>query len=111
MKYSGDDGSTIDFVLQGGDGCISVTANLAPRMMHDAVTAALSGDAELAHKLNEPLTLLHNDLFVESNPIPAKWCAYRMGLVGTAICRPPLDQMDPQYEPLLEKALNQAGLI
>jgi 4-hydroxy-tetrahydrodipicolinate synthase len=111
LKFSGDDGSTIDFCLQGGDGCISVTANLAPRVMHEAVLAAIQGDAELAHKLNEPLTLLHKNLFVESNPIPAKWAASRMGLVENASCRLPLDEMDPQYNGLLEEALKAAGLI
>jgi 4-hydroxy-tetrahydrodipicolinate synthase len=111
LKLSGDDGSTLDFCLQGGDGCVSVTANLAPRRMHDAVEAAIRGDAELANKLNEPLVMLHNNLFVESNPIPAKWAASRMGLMENAFCRLPLDEMDPQYNGLIEKALKAAGLI
>jgi 4-hydroxy-tetrahydrodipicolinate synthase len=111
LKYTGDDGTTTDFVLQGGDGCISVTANLAPGAIREMVHAALNGDGDLAHKLNEPLTKLHGNLFVESNPIPCKWAAKRLGLVGSAYCRPPLDTMDPQYEGIVEEALKHAGLI
>jgi 4-hydroxy-tetrahydrodipicolinate synthase len=111
LKYSGDDGTTANFVIAGGDGCISVTANLAPKLIHDVVHAGLGGDAELARKLNEPLTLLHDKLFVESNPIPAKWAAKRLGLVDLAYCRPPLDEMDPELEGVVEEALKHAGLI
>jgi 4-hydroxy-tetrahydrodipicolinate synthase len=111
LKYSGDDGTTADFVLQGGDGCISVTANIAPGAIHEIVQAGLKGDAELVRKLNEPLTKLHQKLFVESNPIPCKWAAKRLGLVDTAYCRPPLDEMDSQFEGIVEDALKHAGLI
>jgi 4-hydroxy-tetrahydrodipicolinate synthase len=111
LKYSGDDGTTADYVLQGGDGCISVTANIAPRAIHEIVQAGLKGDAELVRKLNEPLTKLHQDLFVESNPIPCKWAAKRLGLVDTGYCRPPLDEMDSQFDGILEDALKHAGLI
>ena len=111
LKYSGDDGTTTDFVIAGGDGCISVSANLVPNKMHEIVKAALQGDAELAHKMNEPLTLLHEKLFVESNPIPAKWAAQRIGLIDTAYCRPPLDVMDPQYVKVIEDALAKAQLL
>ena len=111
LLYSGDDGSTKDFVLMGGDGCISVTANLVPRTMRDMVHAALDGDEAKATSLNNPLLQLHKNLFCESNPIPAKWAASRIGLVETPYCRLPLDQMDPQFEPLVEEALRAAGLI
>mmetsp|Transcript_3222 Transcript_3222/g.8698 ORF Transcript_3222/g.8698 Transcript_3222/m.8698 type:complete len:349 (+) Transcript_3222:187-1233(+) len=111
LKYSGDDGTTTDFVLEGGDGCISVTANVAPKAMRAMVHAALEGNDQLAIQLNEPLTLLHNRLFVESNPIPAKWAAFRMGLTDNAFCRPPLDTMDSQYENLLEEALTSASIL
>jgi len=111
LKYSGDDGTTTDFVLEGGDGCISVTANIAPKAMRDMIHAALNGNDQLALELNEPLNLLHNRLFVESNPIPAKWAAHRMGLTDNAMCRPPLDAMDPQYIPLLEEALATANIL
>ena len=111
LKYSGDDGTTTDFVLEGGDGCISVTANIAPKAMRKMVHAALEGNDQLAMQLNEPLTLLHNRLFVESNPIPAKWAAYRTGLTENAFCRPPLDSLDPQYEDSLEEALIAASIL
>ena len=111
LKYSGDDGTTTDFVLEGGDGCISVTANIAPKAMHDMIHAALNGNDQLAMELNEPLNLLHDRLFLESNPIPAKWAAYRSGLTDNAMCRAPLDTMDPQYIPLLEEALATANIL
>jgi len=111
LKYSGDDGTTTDFVLAGGDGCISVTANIAPKAMREMIHAALEGNDQLAMKLNEPLTLLHSRLFLESNPIPAKWAAYRMGLIDSAFCRPPLDTMDPQYNDLLQEALASASIL
>mmetsp|Transcript_2669 Transcript_2669/g.7418 ORF Transcript_2669/g.7418 Transcript_2669/m.7418 type:complete len:348 (-) Transcript_2669:455-1498(-) len=111
LLYSGDDGTTMDFVLSGGDGCISVTANLAPRTMHDMVAAALEGDKATATELNKPLLDLHSKLFVESNPIPAKWAAMKMGLINNALCRAPLDTMDPSFEPIVEAALAEAGLL
>ncbi|CAJ1930478.1 unnamed protein product [Cylindrotheca closterium] len=111
LKYSGDDGTTAEFVIAGGDGCISVTANLVPAKMKEIIHAGLDGDAELARRLNEPLALLHDKLFVESNPIPAKWAAKRVGLMDLATCRPPLDEMDPAYSSVLEEALRSAGLI
>jgi 4-hydroxy-tetrahydrodipicolinate synthase len=111
LKYSGDDGTTTDFVLEGGDGCISVTANIAPKAMREMVHAALQGNDQLALELNESLNLLHSRLFLESNPIPAKWAAHRMGLTSNAFCRPPLDTMDPQYNNLLEEALISANIM
>jgi len=111
LKYSGDDGTTTDFLLEGGDGCISVTANIVPKAMREMVHAALEGNCQLALQLNEPLTMLHNRLFVESNPIPAKWAACRMGLTDNAFCRPPLDKMDSQYNDLLEEALISASVL
>jgi 4-hydroxy-tetrahydrodipicolinate synthase len=111
LKYSGDDGTTTDFLLEGGDGCISVTANIVPKQMREMVHAALKGNAEKALELNQPLTLLHKRLFVESNPIPAKWAASRLGLIENAYCRPPLDEMDPQYHEFLEEALAFAKLL
>lgn len=111
LKYSGDDGTTTEFVIAGGDGCISVTANLVPGKIREIVHAALDGDAELARKLNEPLEMLHDKLFVESNPIPVKWAAKRLGLIDLAACRLPLDEMDPVYNSILEEALQTGGLI
>ncbi|KAL3925360.1 MAG: hypothetical protein SGILL_000469 [Bacillariaceae sp.] len=111
LKYSGDDGTTVDFMLEGGDGCISVTANLVPSVMRAMVHAALEGKEQEAIELNKPLSLLHKRLFVESNPIPCKWAAHRMGLVDTAYCRPPLDEMDPQYHAFIEEAMSFANLL
>ena len=111
LKYSGDDGTTTDFVIEGGDGCISVTANIAPKAMRDMIHAALAGNDQLAMELNQPLTLLHDRLFVEANPIPAKWSAFKMGLTNSPFCRPPLDTMDPQYNDYLEEALVSASIL
>ena len=111
LKYSGDDGTTTDFICQGGDGCISVTANIVPKAMSQMVHAALDGDHELARRLNEPLEQLHQKLFVESNPIPVKWAAKQINLVENALCRPPLDEMDATYEDVVGDALKKAGLL
>lgn len=111
LKYSGDDGTTTDYVLEGGDGCISVTANIVPKAVRDMVHAALDGNDQLAIELNQPLVLLNSRLFVESNPIPVKWCAQRMGIVDSAYCRPPLDTMDPQFIEFMEEALASANML
>jgi 4-hydroxy-tetrahydrodipicolinate synthase len=111
LKYSGDDGTTADYLLEGGDGCISVTANIVPGVMRAMVHAALEGNEEQAIELNRPLTLLHKRLFVESNPIPCKWAASRLGIVENAYCRPPLDELDPQYHDFVEEALAAANLL
>eukprot|EP00978_Attheya_sp_CCMP212_P033230 scaffold133236_cov61-Attheya_sp.AAC.1 len=95
LLYSGDDGTGDQFVLQGGDGCVSVTANVAPAAMHQLMMAALRGDAAEVERINAPLKLLHNHLFCEANPIPAKWAVKRMGKTTTGYCRPPLDELDP----------------
>jgi 4-hydroxy-tetrahydrodipicolinate synthase len=110
--YSGDDATTTEFVLKGGDGCISVTANLAARQMHEMVAAALAGDAAKAKTLNAPLDLLHNNLFCESNPMPTKWAAQQIGLIDNAYCRPPLDIFDEaNLGSTVTDALKQAGLM
>jgi 4-hydroxy-tetrahydrodipicolinate synthase len=111
LKFSGDDATTTDFILEGGDGCVSVTANVAPSVMRSMVHAALEGNEELAAQLNQPLTLLHKRLFCESNPIPCKWAANRMGLIDNAFCRPPLDALDPKYVEFLEEALVFGGML
>ena len=111
LLYSGDDATSLEFVKLGGDGCISVTANLAPRIMAECMRAAKEGRIEEAEALNSPLMLLHDKLFVESNPIPCKWAAQQMGLIKTAFCRPPLDIMDGKFESDLTAALQAAGLL
>jgi len=111
LLFSGDDGTSMDFILGGGDGCISVTANVAPTAMHRLVEACRAGDAERAAEINAPLAALHQKLFCEANPIPAKWAVHRLGLTKSPWCRPPLDAMDPLYATDVEDALRQAGLL
>ena len=108
--FSGDDATGTEFMLQGGDGVISVTNNIAPKAMAEMCEAALAGDREKAQELNEPLTGLHNDLFVEANPIPVKWALYEMGKMPQGI-RLPLTILSEQYHETLREAMRQAGVL
>ncbi len=108
--YSGDDATACDFMLLGGDGVISVTSNLAPRLMQDMCEAALAGDRARALALNERLDGLHRDLFVQSNPIPVKWGAYAMGLCGKGI-RLPLTWLSEDCQPRVRSAMERAGVL
>jgi len=110
MLYSGDDGTACDFMLMGGHGDISVTANVAPRAMHDLCVAAVGGDADHAHQLNTRLMPLHTNLGIESNPIPVKWALYRMGLIEPGI-RLPLTWLSEKYHSTISEALQLAGVI
>lgn len=107
--YSGDDGTTKDFILSGGHGCISVTANVAPKKMHDMCLAALNGEKELADKLNLELDGLHQTLFIESSPAPTKWAVAKMGLCGHAM-RLPMVELDAQYHDATLVAMRRAGI-
>jgi 4-hydroxy-tetrahydrodipicolinate synthase len=107
--YSGDDASCLALILLGGHGVISVTANVAPRLMHDMCTAALAGDLKRARSLNNQLLPLHQKLFVEANPIPVKWAAAQMGLVGMGI-RLPLTPLASQHHEIIRDALREAGI-
>lgn len=107
--YSGDDVSGLAFLLLGGHGVISVTANVAPRMMHDMCVAAFAGDLNTARALNNKLLRLHIDLFVEANPIPAKWAVEQMGLIGPGI-RLPLTPLSSQYHQLIREAMQSANI-
>ena len=111
LIYSGDDGTSKDFLLKGGDGTISVTANIAAKQMADMVTAALAGKEAEATAINDRLDILHSKLFCEANPIPAKWAAQRLGLISSSVCRLPLDSLDPSLEPIVEDALRTSGLV
>lgn len=111
LLFSGDDGSTDDFVLAGGDGCISVTANVAPSRMHNLMMAALKKDREEVERINAPLRRLHQDEFCEANPIPIKWAVQRMGKIDCAYLRPPLDELSSDYHGLVEDAMKEAGLL
>lgn len=107
--YTGDDGTAVDFILAGGHGGISVTANVAPQQVHDVYAAALAGDAAKARELDKPLSSLHSDLFVEANPIPVKWAVASMGLMGHAI-RLPLTPLSDNFKPVVQHAMQQAGI-
>jgi 4-hydroxy-tetrahydrodipicolinate synthase len=107
---SGDDASARCSILAGARGLISVTANVAPRAMSDMVAAAMRGDAAAAERLDEPIAALHRDLFLEANPIPAKWALMRMGMIGSGI-RLPLTELSAQYQPAVLAALSTAGVL
>jgi 4-hydroxy-tetrahydrodipicolinate synthase len=108
--YSGDDATGRKFMLQGGQGVISVTANVAPRQMADMCVAAISGDAESASEIDSRLADLHRDLFAESNPIPVKWAMERMGLIPGGL-RLPLTPLAADYHPVVAAALHRADLL
>ena len=107
--YSGDDVTSLDFLLAGGHGVISVTTNVAPRSMHDMCAAALAGDKETASLINDRLMALHQDLFLEANPIPVKWALHTMGMIGTGI-RLPLTVLSETYHGKVRAALAQADV-
>jgi 4-hydroxy-tetrahydrodipicolinate synthase len=108
--YSGDDLTAMDLMLNGAVGVISVTANIAPRKMHDMCEAVLSGNKALAEKLNDELIPLHKNLFLESNPVPAKWALHQMGKIPPGI-RLPLFPFDPKYHTELKNAMHAAGVV
>ncbi|MGI9292262.1 MAG: 4-hydroxy-tetrahydrodipicolinate synthase [Gammaproteobacteria bacterium] len=110
MLYSGDDPTAREFILAGGHGVVSVTSNVVPAAMAEMCRAALAGDTAKAAELDAPLSALHNDLFVESNPIPVKWALERMGLIEGGL-RLPLVSMAPENHALVEAALRKAGAI
>lgn len=107
--YSGDDATALSLMQHGAQGVISVTANIVPLKMHEMCSAALNGNDALAEKLNAELMLLHNHLFLESNPIPAKWALNAMGRISTGI-RLPLLPLDKQYHHRVKEALQNAGV-
>uniref|UniRef100_UPI000382BB57 4-hydroxy-tetrahydrodipicolinate synthase n=1 Tax=Thiomicrorhabdus arctica TaxID=131540 RepID=UPI000382BB57 len=107
--YTGDDATTVDFILAGGHGGISVSANIVPKQIHDVYALALSGNAEQAYALDAPLRALHRDLFIESNPIPVKWAVAKMGLMGGAL-RLPLTPLSECYQPKVLQAMKEAGV-
>ena len=106
---SGDDATAREALLAGATGVISVTANVAPRLMSDMVTAATRGDKEAAAKLDARMVALHRDLFVETNPIPTKWALTQMGLIEGGI-RLPLTELAPAYHSVVSAALKAAGV-
>lgn len=109
--YSGDDSTGCDFMLQGGHGVISVTANIAAAPMAQMCEMALSGHAQKAKMLDAILQPLHQQLFIESNPIPVKWAAARIGLIHNANLRLPLTLLSEEHLAIVEEALVKAELI
>lgn len=108
--YSGDDATTMSLILLGAVGTISVTANVAPRLMHEMCAAALAGDVSTAREINYRLLSLHRHLFVEANPIPVKWAVARMGLIGNTL-RLPLTPLSANAQGVVEEAMRRAGVI
>ena len=107
--YSGDDASALALLLLGGHGVISVTANVAPRLMHELCAAALSGDVVRARAINNRLLPLHQKLFVEANPIPVKWAMAQMGLIGSGL-RLPMTPLATQHHETVREAMREAGI-
>ncbi|GAB7546547.1 MULTISPECIES: 4-hydroxy-tetrahydrodipicolinate synthase [unclassified Cupriavidus] len=108
--YSGDDPTAIALMLLGGHGNISVTANVAPRKMHELCVAALKGDAITARRIHMELVALNKAMFVEANPIPVKWALQQMGKMQGGI-RLPLTPLSTEYHEAVRKALSAAGLL
>lgn len=108
--YSGDDGTAVALMLCGGQGNVSVTANVAPQLMHQLCVAAMAGKAQEAMAIQRQLLNLHKHMFIEANPIPVKWAVARMGLCGGTM-RLPMTPLSSSNEPLLEAALRKNGLI
>ncbi len=108
--YSGDDASTLALMLLGAHGTISVTANVAPKLMHEMCVAAMRGEVVKAREINFRLLGLHRHLFVEANPIPVKWAVARLGKMKNTL-RLPLTPLSTGAQPVVEAAMRQAGVI
>ena len=108
--YSGDDATSREFCLLGGNGTITVTGNVAPRLVHEMIMAAMAGDKETAFALDKKLAALHKSLFIQSNPIPVKWAVAEMGLMGKGI-RLPLTWLTEDCFDAVRDAMRQAEVI
>jgi len=107
--YSGDDATALALILLGGHGTISVTANVAPRLMHEMCAAALVGDVKKAREINLRLLGLHQKLFVEANPIPVKWALAQMGRIEPGL-RLPMTPLAERCHDAVRAALAEAGI-
>jgi len=107
--YDGNDASALALMVLGGQGVISVTANVAPRLMHEMCVAAFRGDIATARSINNKLFDLHKNLFIEANPIPVKWAVAQMGLIALGI-RLPLTPLSPAHHETVRTAMQQAGI-
>ncbi len=107
--FSGDDLTALELMLLGGKGAISVTANVAPKAMHEMCQLAIAGDRAGAEAINQRLMGLHKKLFVEANPIPVKWAVHTMGLIPSGI-RLPLTPLSENYHEVVKQAMQQAEI-
>ena len=110
MVFSGNDDAALAYTMLGANGVVSVTANVAPRLMHDMIVAARGGDFARAIEINNRLLGLHRNLFVETNPIPVKWALHRMGRIAEGL-RLPLTPLSPQHHETVAAALTAAGCL
>jgi 4-hydroxy-tetrahydrodipicolinate synthase len=108
--YTGDDATSLACMLLGGHGVISVTANVAPRQMHEMCIAAFTGELSRARTINQALFPLHQKLFAEANPIPVKWVLQEMGRIGSGI-RLPLTPLSAMHHETLRAAMRSAGIV
>jgi len=108
--YSGDDPTAVTLMLCGGKGNVSVSANIAPKLMHELCVAAMAGDVKRAMQIQFQLLPIHKNLFVEANPIPLKWAMSKMGLCKSTM-RLPMTQLTPALEGVVQAALKASGLI
>ena len=108
--YTGDDATSCEFCLLGGNGTITVSGNVAPRLVHEMITAAINGDRETSTSIDASLTGLHTQLFIQSNPIPVKWAVVEMGLMGKGI-RLPLTWLTEDCFTELRTAMHQAHVL
>lgn len=108
--YTGEDANTVDFILAGGVGVISVTANVTPALMHDMCMAALNKEEDKAREINQKMVALHQFLFVEANPIPVKWALSEMGMIPKGI-RLPMTVLSETYHQPVREALITAGVL
>ena len=108
--YSGDDGSAVALMLLGGHGNVSVTANVAPKLMHELCVAAMAGRAKEAAAIHLKLMPLHTQLFCEPSPAPTKWAMAKLGLCGAAL-RLPITPLTPAGQAVVGQALLDAGLL
>ena len=108
--YSGDDATSVALMLCGGQGTISVTANVAPRLMHELCVAAIAGQRDAAMRIQWQLMPVHQRQSIESNPIPIKWAMARLGLCGPTM-RLPMTPLSKAHQPAMEQALRDAGLL
>jgi 4-hydroxy-tetrahydrodipicolinate synthase len=107
---SGDDATAAALMLMGGKGVITVTGNIAPKLMHEMCVAAIAGDVAVTREINAKLFQLHQKLFVEANPIPVKWLLAEMGLIKAGL-RLPMVNLSEQFQPVLRTAAKFAGVL